>query len=659
MNIDSSMELADSSLSEYDNDNDSLHGPGSRMSYGRVDLSVDVSRVSESNGADTPPPPPPQSVPIAPKSPPSRRAIGRRIMLSPADFTENFDAARASKLRRLVKRALDTASYSGAAFYAGVLVTATGGNPEDVFLLATCHFRNAEYRRAIHLLRRYGLLVPNAQNNMLSLRCIHLAAESHLACGQYDECLELVSNPADDEASSPSTAAATAAGAGAGGAQLDTNASLSAVMKACRAASPEGASLVASIYLAGGKAYEAMDNRVRAREWFKKALQEGDVHCVEAFERLIEHRMLSSVEEADLVLDLPFAADEMWLCLLYQSRLLKNQSAKSIEQRFARLEEECGHAVANENEDVVVFKAECYLNEHDPRKAYELTKWVRQRDPFNLACVSIQLAAMVELDLCSELFHCAHELVDAYPSHPVSWFGVGCYYYAVGKYGTARRYFSKATSLDAHFTPAWLGFGHSLAAQDESDQAMVAYRTAARLFPGSHLPLLSTGMEYLRTNNLNLAEQYFSKSQSMCPSDPLVYNEMGVLFYKQQRWNDSVRCFQQALVLCESLPETLMEVWEPTISNLGHAHRKLGRLDDAKKYYDMALGLSPPAGRKSSLYGSLGMVQQMLGNVETAIECYHKSLSLRPENTFSSEMLKRALEEWINTEKVVPTPPAQ
>ena len=38
---------------------------------------------------------------------------------------------------------------------------------------------------------------------------------------------------------------------------------------------------------------------------------------------------------------------------------------------------------------------------------------------------------------------------------------------------------------------------------------MAAYRTAARLFPGLHLPLIGMGMEYQRMNNLHLAEQMF------------------------------------------------------------------------------------------------------------------------------------------------------
>ena len=45
-------------------------------------------------------------------------------------------------------------------------------------------------------------------------------------------------------------------------------------------------------------------------------------------------------------------------------------------------------------------------------------------------------------------------------------------------------------------------------------QAMAAYRTAARLFPGLHVPLLGMGMEYQRMNNLHLAEQMFYQACS-------------------------------------------------------------------------------------------------------------------------------------------------
>jgi anaphase-promoting complex subunit 6 len=64
---------------------------------------------------------------------------------------------------------------------------------------------------------------------------------------------------------------------------------------------------------------------------------------------------------------------------------------------------------------------------------------------------------------------------------------VGCYYYCIRQFDHARRYFCKATTLEGSFAPAWLGFGNAYAAQDESDQAMAAYRTAARLFAGYYI----------------------------------------------------------------------------------------------------------------------------------------------------------------------------
>lgn len=45
-------------------------------------------------------------------------------------------------------------------------------------------------------------------------------------------------------------------------------------------------------------------------------------------------------------------------------------------------------------------------------------------------------------------------------------------------------FYSKAANLDGTFPPALIGCGNAYAAQEEGDQAMLAYRTAARLFPG-------------------------------------------------------------------------------------------------------------------------------------------------------------------------------
>jgi anaphase-promoting complex subunit 6 len=59
-----------------------------------------------------------------------------------------------------------------------------------------------------------------------------------------------------------------------------------------------------------------------------------------------------------------------------------------------------------------------------------------------------------------------------------------CFVFIAGKSDPARRYLSKSTALDKLFSPAWLAYGHSFAAENEHDQAMAAYFKASQLMKG-------------------------------------------------------------------------------------------------------------------------------------------------------------------------------
>lgn len=65
---------------------------------------------------------------------------------------------------------------------------------------------------------------------------------------------------------------------------------------------------------------------------------------------------------------------------------------------------------------------------------------------------------------------------------------------------------------------------------------MSAYRTAARMLQGSHLPPLCVGMELVRVHNLNLASQFIFEAKDICESDPLVWNEIAVIEFKMKRY---------------------------------------------------------------------------------------------------------------------------
>ena len=118
--------------------------------------------------------------------------------------------------------------------------------------------------------------------------------------------------------------------------------------------------------------------------------------------------------------------------------------------------------------------------------------------------------------------------------------------------------------------------------------------------------------------------------------------------------------------------------WEPTIFNLGQSFRKLKRFEDAIVCFEKCTSLNPvctinvlemdavlvfiiTCGKYLMLtiasfecykgnyaaFAALGFARHLGGDVDGAIDTYHKALSRKPEDNFTSEMLMRALAEAV------------
>ncbi|MEO0324529.1 MAG: hypothetical protein AAF447_16320 [Myxococcota bacterium] len=452
-------------------------------------------------------------------------------------------ADRLQDLRSLVLDALSNDMSTTACWYANKLVTMSKGNAEDVLLLARTYYASGDFARTARALethKAYGA-EPLAQfrkgdsgdDAAVELRARLLAARALAKCGRHADCVstlepamadietyEGVTQDDDDEE------------------ELDSPSSSSA--------HPVKVDLAAAACSVVGQAYEALENRSRAVEWLKRAL-ELDPHCAEAVSFLVERRLLSSSDESRLSSQLSRAVGKQneWIGAVYGARLCVHPGLEPSSGRFEALDRV--HGLGDNNEVLCARAEHCYYA-HDSRSAHRLAKRVYNNDPFEFACVPVYLASMVELKLSHELFYCAHELVKSYPKRAASWFAVGCYYLLVGKNDAAQRYFHKSAKTCPRFAPAWIGFGNAFAAQDESEQAMAAYRSASRLFQGSHVPLLFIGMEYLRTNNLPLAKHFLRGAKALCPStDPVVSNELGVVELRQGNYHDAEETFLESL----------------------------------------------------------------------------------------------------------------
>ena len=470
-------------------------------------------------------------------------------------------------------------AYESSSFFLDKLITLSGKSDfEQIYLLGCCYYHNKEYPRVYHLLQKHNFLNYSLQTQVL-------AAQSMIAAKNYQECIKILSEPT----------------------QLKSDNSWLALK-----------------YLYLGKAYEAKENKQLAGENYTLALQ-SDSTCIEAFNSLIDKQLLASTQEQDLIINL--CLKDTWLRDFYSSRLKSfNIMPKKVD-------------VLENNVDVMLSAGTRLLASHKIDQAYELACKILREDPFLLAAVPLHCGCMAALGEIGELYNLSHNLVREYPESAAAWYAAGTYYYVIKKYEQARKFFIKSYKMEKDYLPAWIAYGHTYAAQDQSDQAMSAYRTVSRLFPGCYFASLYMGMEYLRTKNLRTALLSFELAKQVNDADPIVWNEIGVVLYKKQDFKSANEALVKALRLCDGV---LHSTSETIMFNLAHTYRKLHLFDKAIEYYLKCIQFNS---RCASTYSAIGLAYYLSNKVHDAVDAFNKALFLKSNDRFTNDLLYIALYE--------------
>jgi len=324
--------------------------------------------------------------------------------------------------------------------------------------------------------------------------------------------------------------------------------------------------------------------------------------------------------------------------LVYTSRLRKYKHAEEHALARRRLVNEFG---LSDNPDVLFSFADALYAQFRWLDCYAITSRILSLVAVHIPTMPLHIACMHHLShLHSKLFILAHELVDREPESATSWYAVGVWYLTQKKWSDARTYFSKTSLMDPRFGPAWIAFAHTFAFEGEHDHAVTAYSTCARMFAGSHLPLMFIGMEQIILSNYGQADESLDAANAMCDGDPLLINERGVMAFNHGRYTDAVAMFKSALEIAQ-VTQTSQASWATTWLNLGTSLRKLGKLNDARDAYVKVLEIDS---RSAPALGFLGLVYHLMDQLDDAIVKYHEALSINPINAHVLELLNLALE---------------
>jgi len=169
----------------------------------------------------------------------------------------------------------------------------------------------------------------------------------------------------------------------------------------------------------------------------------------------------------------------------------------------------------------------------------------------------------------------------------------------------------------------YLSYGSVFFQRGYLDQAAASFQTAVRDDPASAEALYGIGSVYLNQQKTAEARDCFERALKLRASYPDTmansWNNLGLLAARAGRTDEAIELFHQALKLS---PDHLI-----ALENLGSAYRQQKRWDDARKTYERALEVN--ANDAEANYG-LGMVFAQNDDTARAFAALQKALSLRP-----------------------------
>ena len=537
-------------------------------------------------------------------------------------------------MKNLITKNISLHLYKNALFYAekNLYISTThdlNSIYENIYLLAKCLFLNKEYSRCVNLIQKYNVVYYN-------LNFLILYGQALFNCDDYDSViLYLDKDPLPLEFTNQQ--------------------------------SPESKNLNSIRYLLLGKAYEMKENKQPAIRCFLLSL-EYDLENIEAFDILISHQLLNPNEKENLLKSLNFTENNNWLYDYYQSKINDNifmtyKSDAIFDLSMGKLINE----INSENKDInspnnynnyntnvnimdilykngdqslMLMEAEKMFLARDYTNTYKKLKKINEEDFYNLDLIPMLCSSLIELNKIVDLYSLAYRLGNNCTDKFIPWYAVGCYYYSIKKYEISRKYFLKCHQLNKNFPDSWLALGNSYAGEDESDQALNAYRTCLRLFPGCHFSNLYIGMEFMRSSNYKTAFIAFQNALDLSKNDPLIYNEIGVVHYKQKNFEEAKEYFIKGIKLCSE--DDVSRTYQTLMINLGHTYRYMKKFKEAMEIY---MKLYYIDSKNIDVLNGIGTVLCLLGKYNYALDFFHQANFIQSNDSYAVTMINKCIND--------------
>ncbi len=132
--------------------------------------------------------------------------------------------------------------------------------------------------------------------------------------------------------------------------------------------------------------------------------------------------------------------------------------------------------------------------------------------------------------------------------------------------------YQESIRLDPYRDDSHNKLGNLYFAENRPEEATKEYEAAVELNPDA-TNFFTLGQAYLNTDRLSEAETIFNKVDRMMPQDPAGKYGLGLIYSKQERYEDAIRMFKEAVAKKDDFYDAYAE--------MGYAYADLGEMDQA------------------------------------------------------------------------------
>lgn len=226
-------------------------------------------------------------------------------------------------------------------------------------------------------------------------------------------------------------------------------------------------------------------------------------------------------------------------------------------------------------------------------------------------------------------------------------YNMGRLYLQQGLLNEAAYEFDMATSLDQHFTYAFILLGRTLRLRGQYDLAMAKFMTAAKLQPDMPLIYVEAGICWDQRGYHERAREQYARALALTPHDSRLHNNIGYSYFLESEYAAAIRAYRRALQMNPgdrhahnniAMAYAMQQKWDKALyhftqalgeaaaqNNIGHLLLRAGRVDEALAHLELAVRLKPDSLRA---LGNLESALRMKGRIDEAARIHTQIVEL-------------------------------